>query len=180
MKFKHTRRILATMAAAAGLIAVLGALTGAFVLYSGWYNVGATVQHWQPVYTLLERGMHNSVRHHARDIQAPDLAAPQMLRRGAILYRAHCLQCHGAPGVAPAAIGMSMQPVPGSLVDASKRWKAGEMYWITRHGIKLSGMPAWAFRMSDGDLWSVVAFLGELPALSPQAYADLERKETSR
>lgn len=108
MKIENPRLILATMVATAGLIAVLGALAGALVLYSGWYNVGATVQHWQPVYTLLERGMHNSVRHHARGIQTPDLAAPQRISHGATLYRAHCVQCHGAPGIAPAAIGMGV------------------------------------------------------------------------
>ncbi|MET0963834.1 MAG: cytochrome c [Noviherbaspirillum sp.] len=180
MKLKNMRLILITMAATAALIAVLGALAGAIVLYSGWYNVGATVQHWQPVYTLLERGMHNSVRHHARDIRPPELTAPHMISRGAAIYRERCVQCHGAPGVAQADIGKSMQPAPGSLVDAGRRWKAGEMYWITRHGIKLSGMPAWEFRMSDEDIWAVVAFLATLPALSPQAYAELEAKGQRR
>jgi mono/diheme cytochrome c family protein len=171
MRSNNKRLVLLTITCTLAAGALLAAAAGALVLYAGWYNIGATTQHWQPVYTVLERGMHHSVRHHARNIRAPDLGAQQTLRRGAAIYRDHCVQCHGAPGVAQAGIGRSMQPIPGPLVDASRRWKPREMYWITRHGIKMSGMPAWEFRMPDDDIWAVVAFLGRLPALSPEDYA---------
>jgi mono/diheme cytochrome c family protein len=173
----HTSRvILKTMLATSCAIAVLGALTGFVVLESGWYHVGATSQHWQPVHTFLERGMHASVRHHARNIQAPSLAVPEKILQGAAIYRARCLECHGAPGLAQSDPGKSMLPVPGPLVDAARRWQAREMYWITRNGIKMSGMPAWEFHLSDDEIWSVVAFLTKLPELSPQAYAELAAK----
>ena len=167
------RLIITTILATAFLIAIAGALFGYAVLVTGWYDIGATTQHWQPVHTLLEEGMRHSVRRHARDISMPELAAPQAVGHGARLYHRHCMQCHGGPGVAQAVYAMSMQPVPGSLINAAKHWSAGEMYWITRNGIKMSGMPAWEFHMSDRDLWSVVAFLGRLPALSPSDYAAL-------
>jgi mono/diheme cytochrome c family protein len=64
-----------------------------------------------------------------------------------------------------------MQPVPGPLVDAMQRWRPREVYWITRHGIKMSGMPAWQFRLDEEALWDVAAFVQRLPGLSPQAYA---------
>jgi mono/diheme cytochrome c family protein len=66
-----------------------------------------------------------------------------------------------------------MQPGPGPLMDAGKRWQARELYWITRHGIKMSGMPAWEYHLSDKDLWAVVAFVKTMPGLTPTAYADL-------
>ena len=66
-----------------------------------------------------------------------------------------------------------MQPVPGPLVDALQRWRPREIYWIARHGIKMSGMPAWEFRLQDGELWDIVALVKQLPELTPQAYADL-------
>lgn len=155
-----------------------GALVGVLVLQSGWYNIGATRQHWQPVYSVLEQGMHKSVRHHARAVRLPAaLPATQaraQLLSGAALYRQHCVQCHGAPGVAQAAIGQSMQPVPGPLVDAARRWQKNELYWITRHGIKMSGMPAWGHHLDEAQLWSLVAFLGQLPSLGAQDYAALQ------
>ena len=169
----NKRLVLLTVVATLAASIALAALAGTLLLFSGWYDIGATKQHWQPVYTLLESGMHYSVRHHARGIAPPDLSAPRTVRRGAALYAGHCLQCHGAPGVAQHDIGKSMQPIPGPLVDAARHWKPRELYWITRHGIKMSGMPAWEFRLADEDIWALVAFMGQLPALSPRDYAAL-------
>ncbi|KAB8041741.1 c-type cytochrome [Janthinobacterium aquaticum] len=168
------RTVIATLLACA----LAGAGVGVLVLKSGWYNIGATRQHWQPVYSVLEQGMHESVRHHAREVRVPQALpaseAKARLLAGAALYRQHCVQCHGAPGVAQAAIGQSMQPIPGPLVDAAKRWQPNELYWITRHGIKMSGMPAWGHHLSEAQLWSLVAFLGHLPQLGAQDYAQLQ------
>ncbi|WP_426075564.1 c-type cytochrome [Janthinobacterium sp. PSPC3-1] len=174
-----TRRatIVRTIAATLLVCGAAGALAGVFVLKSGWYNIGATKQHWQPVYSVLEQGMHESVRHHAGEVKVPEPlaagAAKAQLVAGAGLYRQHCAQCHGAPGVAQEAIGQSMQPIPGPLVDAARRWRKNELYWITRHGIKMSGMPAWGHHLDEEQLWAVVAFLGQLPAMSTQDYAKL-------
>jgi mono/diheme cytochrome c family protein len=131
------------------------------------------------VYSFLEQAMHNSVRHHAKAIVAPALGDAGQLRRGAALYREHCAQCHGGPGFAPSAHGRSMQPVPGPLVDASARWKPHELYWITRHGIKMSGMPAWEVRLNETDTWAVVAFLTRLPDLDASAYRAMTAAEAT-
>lgn len=174
-----TRRATIVRTIAATLLAcgAAGALAGVFVLKSGWYNIGATKQHWQPVYSVLEQGMHESVRHHASEVRVPEALADGPARAqvlaGAGLYRQHCTQCHGAPGVAQDAIGQSMQPIPGPLVDAARRWRKNELYWITRHGIKMSGMPAWGHHLDEEQLWAVVAFLGQLPSISAQDYAQL-------
>lgn len=154
---------------------VVMALAGAaLVVGGGLYDVAATQQHWQPVYSLLERAMHQSVRLRSRNIEPPpDMALddPRLLARGAACFRDKCVQCHGAPGVAQQDFGQSMQPLPGPLVDATQRWKPRELYWLTRHGIRMSGMPAWQFHMADEDIWAVVGFLQKLPALTPQQYA---------
>jgi cytochrome c1 len=158
-----------TLLAAAGI----GAAAGYTVYQAGWYNIGASAQHLQPVYSFLEKAMHNSVRHHAKTIVTPSLGDGGQVLRGGALYREHCAQCHGGPGFAPSAHGRSMQPVPGPLVDASERWEPRELYWITRHGIKMSGMPAWEVRLNKADTWAVVAFLTRLPHLDASAYRQM-------
>lgn len=169
------KTVLLTVAA----LGLAGAAAGALVVYGGFYNVAATVQHTQPVYSLLETAMHHSVKIRARNIEPPPLDDERLVMRGAACFRDKCVQCHGAPGVAQGDIGKSMQPLPGPLVDARRHWKPRELYWLTKHGIKMSGMPAWEYRLSEEELWAVVAFLARLPDLTPQAYAEATRVEVS-
>jgi mono/diheme cytochrome c family protein len=152
-----------------------GALLLAFVaVYSGIYNVAATEQHMQWTYSALETAMRQSVRLRARKVTVPsDLDDHRRVVRGALCFRDKCVQCHGAPGVAQGDIGKGMQPLPGPLVDALQRWNARELYWVTRNGIRMSGMPAWEFRLADDDLWDLVALLQRLPRLSAQDYQAL-------
>ena len=163
------------LALSGALLAALAFVAGLAVVYSGIYNISAISPHLQPVHSLLEIAMRRSVRLRARDIEPPALDPPERILRGAALYRDKCVQCHGAPGVAQDDIGKGMQPLPGPLVDALQRWRPREIYWITRHGIKMSGMPAWEYRMDDAQLWDVVAFVQRLPELTPQAYAEATR-----
>ena len=160
-----------TLTAAALLLAATAG--AALVIYTGVYDVSATRQHTQWVYSLLDTALRQSVRRQARDINPPPLDDAARIQRGAACFQAKCVQCHGAPGVAASDIGKSMQPVPGPLVDALQRWQPREIYWITRYGIKMSGMPAWEFRLQDSEMWDIAAFVNHLPELTPQAYADL-------
>jgi mono/diheme cytochrome c family protein len=153
--------------------AAMGAAAGFVVYRAGWYDIGASASHLQPVYSLLEQGMRHSVQRHARAIAVPRLDQPQQALRGAALYRSYCVQCHGGPGFAPQPHGMSMQPAPGPLVDAAGRWRARELYWITRHGIKMSGMPAWEARLDEAETWAVVAFIQRLPGLDAAAFKEM-------
>lgn len=171
----HTVRV----ASASAIAAVLGAgavaaLTGYAVFRGGWYDVAATRQHFQFVHTLLERAMQHSVAFHARDVVVPPAGDEAIVLRGAQLYGQHCQQCHGGPGVAPLPFAQSMQPVPGPLVDAARRWQPRELYRITRHGIKMSGMPAWGVRLSEPELWALVQFLGRLPHLTAPSYRAMQ------
>ena len=157
------------LAAFAGAAVAAAAGAAAFV-WSGVYDISATAQHAQPTFELLELAGRRSIRRHAAGIAAPRLDEPGRIARGALCYRDKCLVCHGGPGVAQGEIGRSMQPLPGPLVDASRRFSAAELYWVVKKGIKMSGMPAWEYRLSDADLWATVAFLQRLPALSPAEF----------
>ena len=165
----RTRTILATIA----VLATIGVAGAAAFIWAGIYDVGATRQHLQPVFSVLEVAMHRSVRLHARNIEPPPLDDQAMIRRGATCFHDKCVQCHGAPGVAQGDIGKGMQPLPGPLVDATQNFHSRELYWITRHGIRLSGMPAWEFRLTEEEIWDVVAFLQYLPSVTPLAYAEM-------
>jgi mono/diheme cytochrome c family protein len=152
------------------VVSVVGA--AAFV-WSGVYNIAASSPHTQAVYSLLERTMQQSVRLRARNIELPALDAPGVFERGAACYQHRCQLCHGGPSVAQDDIALGMQPLPGPLADANSRWKARELYWITRNGITMSGMPGWKLQLADSDIWALVAFVQKLPQLSPTEYRQL-------
>ena len=168
---RNKRSLLLAAACTTAALALAAALAGGAVVYGGLYDVAATQQHFQPVHTVLETAMRHSVKLRARTIEEPPLGDRSLALRGAGCFRDKCVQCHGAPGVAQGDLGRSMQPLPGPLVDARRHWRARELYWVTRHGIRMSGMPAWRFHLRDEEIWSVVAFLQQLPDLNAAQYA---------
>jgi len=170
---KPLRPSIAALVLGALLAALVTALVGAFVAFSGAYNVAADVAHTQPVFSLLEFTKVQSVRRRARTIAERPLDSPALVSRGAACYVQHCAACHGAPGRAAQAAGLAMQPLPGPLVASADQWRQRELVWIVRHGLRMSGMPAWRERLADDDIWAITAFLLALPALSPPAYAEL-------
>jgi mono/diheme cytochrome c family protein len=154
--------------------ALLAALAVGAATYGGVYNIAATDQHLAPTYWLLKAGMRRSVAVRAKAVDVPPLADETLVRRGLGLYREHCRRCHGAPGIAPEPFALGMTPVPENLVLAGKTWGAADIFWAVKKGIKMTGMPAWQYRLADEQLWAVVAFVKALPALSPQQYGALQ------
>jgi mono/diheme cytochrome c family protein len=83
------------------------------------------------------------------------------LLAGAKVFKAHCAVCHGLPGEAqPGAIARGLFPMPPQL------WKQqegvtddpiGEIFWKTKNGIRLTGMPGFGGALTDDDLWRVSA-----------------------
>jgi mono/diheme cytochrome c family protein len=147
---------------------------GAAFVWLGMYDISATDQHLAPTYRLLDLAMRRSVKQRAGEIEVPPLGDPEQVRTGLALYRSHCVQCHGAPGMAPARFALGMTPVPVPLVHTARHWNPAELFWVVSEGIKMTGMPAWKYRMSSEDMWAVVAFLPVMAQLTPQEYAQLE------
>lgn len=156
-------------------LAAAGLGGAALFVALGLYDVAASTPHTQPVYSFLEMVMRQSVRRHARGIDAAPAQRADVLR-GAACFDAHCVACHGAPGMPPSGFGLGMQPVPPPLVEAPRLWTPAELYWITRRGIKMTGMPAWEYRLDDHDLWAVVALIGRLPEMTPAQWEALRER----
>jgi mono/diheme cytochrome c family protein len=152
-------------------------LGGVFVVMEilGGYNVAADTPHSALVYWLADTTRANSVSSHAEDITAPrDLESPMQIKNGASEYAEMCAQCHLAPGMARTEISQGLYPRAPELVHEHDLSPAQE-FWVIKHGIKMSGMPAWGETHSDPIIWSIVAFLQKLPKLSPEQYRDLTK-----
>ena len=150
------------------LLVLIGA--AAVGIYSG---LSADVPHTQPVYWLLETIRERSVEARARDIIVPnDLKDPNRIPRGAGQYADMCSGCHLAPGMKRTEISQGLYPRAPEL-RRTTTLTPEEQFWVVKHGIKMTGMPAWGVTHDDDLLWDVVAFVRKLPELSPEQYETL-------
>jgi mono/diheme cytochrome c family protein len=168
----HRHKILFIAFGAMALV-VVGAGAGAVMLLSGAYSTAATKQHFKLTYRILELGLRYSVASYADEIVVPDLNRVGDIKVGHACYQQYCLQCHGAPGIAREPLGRGQLPSPSSLSQSAREWPASHLFYVTQQGVRMSGMPAWEFRISEAGLWSTVAFLKAMPFMTTTEYQQL-------
>jgi len=152
---RTTLQVLA-IALATGLLIAAGAV---LVAVSGRVGVAAGEHHSGPVEWFLETARQRAVERHAAAVEVPDLSNPARATRGEILYRDHCALCHGLPGEPRSAVANGLNPPPPDLSTGIPAADAGKAWWVTGRGIRMSGMPAFGERLSDDEIWDVVAWL---------------------
>ncbi|EIM00599.1 DUF4440 domain-containing protein [Rhodanobacter thiooxydans] len=150
------------------VVAIAG--VGVFVV-SGVYNIGADAHHTKPVYALMQALRERSIAHHAKDVVVPSLDDPQLILKGAGQYAAMCTGCHLAPGLGENEMRPGLYPQPPEL--AKFRPDPRQAFWVIKHGIKMSAMPAWGASHDDATIWSMVAFLQKMPDMTPAQYKDI-------
>ena len=169
---KYAVAVLATLT-------VLGLLALVFP-YTGIYNVAASAGHTSIVRWYLDTLSERSIKARSGNITPPeDLGDSLVIRRGAVAFADMCRTCHGAPGAERSPTGKGMTPEPPSLSEAASEWSAPDIYWILQHGIKMAGMPAYGPTHSEEELWEIVAFVQQLPEMTPERYATLTADRSS-
>lgn len=139
---------------------------------SGWYDVSASSAHSGVVNWLLSTTSHASIERRARQIEVPDLDDALVLA-GVNDFNSMCSGCHGAPGQSPEAMGQGLNPPAPDLAEEAAEMTAAELFWVTKNGIKMTGMPAWGATHGDDAIWPVVAFMMRLPELDESGYQQL-------
>lgn len=167
-----TRRHLPSLPFTLALAAILLFALAAFV-YFGGYNVAADAPHTSPVRSLLDSVRDRSIAVRARAITSPaDLASLERVKAGAGLYAEMCASCHLGPGVERSELSQGLYPQAPELAKGSTVSPA-EQFWIIKHGVKLTAMPAWGKTHSDPLIWNMVAFVRRLPGMSADEYRQL-------
>jgi mono/diheme cytochrome c family protein len=149
------------------------AVVGLTVLLSGIYDVGADAPDWRWVEKLAAATRNASIAARAKDIHVPDVSRPERVAQGAEHYSEMCTACHGAPGADASEIRKGLYPQPPDLHQATAPSDPARQFWVIKHGVKMSAMPAWGATHDDEAIWSIVAFLQKLPSLSPADYRAL-------
>ncbi len=140
---------------------------------SGIYDVSASSSHSGIVNWLLTTTSHASVKRRAQSINVPDLNDDALALAGINDFSGMCAGCHGAPGQDPEAMGQGLNPPPPDLAKTALEMSPAELFWVIKHGIKMTGMPAWGVTHDDDAIWPVVAFLTKLPELDATQYKEL-------
>lgn len=170
------------------LMGIVALLTGFTFIYTSIYPMGADVPHNRMTYWLLETLREQSVARASADIRVPDLSSPDLLLSGGPDYNDMCAQCHLKPGTNKSDMSIGLYPSPPNLsleidvrastYDVGDTASAQRQFWIIKHGIKASGMPAWGPTHDDQRIWAMVAFIQKLPTLTPEQYQILTARES--
>jgi cytochrome c553 len=153
----------------------LAAVAGSLVVISGIMPIKASSGHWVITAWFLNFAMRRSVVTHSLGTEVPALADAGLVAKGGTHYDFGCRPCHGGPSIPQPAIAQRMTPAPPHLPRVISQWQTQELFYIVKHGVKFTGMPAWPSQQRDDEVWAMVAFLRELPQLTPQQYYELVR-----
>jgi mono/diheme cytochrome c family protein len=155
--------------AAFGVIVAFGA---AIFIGLGVYNVAADDPHWSMTYRILDTARTRSIATRAARIEVPPLDDPELIKSGAGNYAAMCVTCHLAPGASDTELSLGLYPTPPTWSELGQV-DPREAFWVIKHGIKMSGMPAWGKSMDDQYLWGMVALLQQFPRMTAADYEAL-------
>ncbi len=149
-------------------------------IYSGIYDVAAGKPHSALVVWTLSTTSGQSVRARAGSVKVPSDFDSLNTAKGFSRYHKICETCHGAPGVKPSEIGKGLNPKPPDLKKSAKELSPSEIFWIVKHGIKMTGMPDFGKTYSDAELWPLVAFVKRLPEVTDVEYKTMVQKAKAK
>ena len=144
--------------------------------YSGWYNVSAMNEESGIMKWVLNTTKDRSIESRSKNISVHDLNDASMIKEGFEHYNEMCVSCHGAPGEEETELSLGLNPPAPYLVDEAKEIDPKELFWVTKNGITMTGMPAWGKTHSDEKIWAIVAFIKKLPNITTEEYQKMRNE----
>lgn len=155
-----------------GLATLLAiAVLAAAVAFSGAVSVAAN--QYGPLDaradSLLGSVSRASIRRHAARLANPFAGDRGAAGEGLAAFRESCLSCHGAEKASPAEFAAGLNPGAPALDSKEiQSMSDGELFWVVSHGIRATGMPAFAGSKDETEIWKIVAFARHLPRLTEE------------
>ena len=152
-------------------LAVL-ALAAFLIAWSGVYNIAATKPHWDITLSFIRMLRDRSIEVRSDDIRAPNLDDPKFEKAAFSHYHGMCRLCHGAPEYEAEEFAKGLYPAPPSMTSGriQDTRNEDEIYWIVKHGIKMTGMPAFGPTHSEEELWGLTAIAKKMPRMTAEQY----------
>jgi len=153
------------------LVLIVG---GYFYATLGYVDIAADT-----VPSSMERHLAMSAMDAATERRAPEgknpvAATDENLVAGAKLYVEHCAGCHGLPSNPESKFSRSFNPPTPGFFKRAPDMPDNQGFYVTKHGIRWTGMPAWGSVLTDEQMWTIVTFMSKIEKLPPAARAALE------
>jgi mono/diheme cytochrome c family protein len=162
------------------LFALLVLLVGGFAyLRLGFAEVRADLPPSKWERALMFSAVHASVRRSAPELPNPIPATNENLVAGGKIYLDGCAGCHGTPGKPDTSSDSLYPPIPQLPVTGTTYTEA-QIFYVAKHGVRLSGMFANGKWDSDEKLWTVAAYIARIKSLPPQVQQELAKTQTPK
>jgi mono/diheme cytochrome c family protein len=122
---------------------------------------------------VLGTALHAAVARRAPAGVNPVVPSEENLIQGARLYTQMCARCHGLSKESDNSLGQSFYPPAPHLPLRGTTYSGAEMFWLVKHGIRNTAMPAWGNLLADEDIWRVVKLIGNFGSLPDSVTAEL-------
>jgi mono/diheme cytochrome c family protein len=123
--------------------------------------------------------MDESTERHAPQQKNPLPPTQENLLAGARLYRDKCSDCHGGPANPSSDYGRSFYPRVPQFTKQAPDMPEHENFYIIKHGVRWTAMPAWGNIMTDSEIWQVVTMLSRFEKLPPEITEELKKPVTA-
>jgi thiosulfate dehydrogenase len=151
---------------------LLAAMGGVFLVSRlGLYPIGADNPPGGLERSLASRAMNVYADKHKPPGDNPMAPTAANLSEGATEYEEHCALCHGGASARISPMQHKFNPPAPQLVNRIPHDDPAWLFWVTKHGVRMTGMPTWDGILSDDTMWKVVAFVKHSDKLPPEAQA---------
>jgi mono/diheme cytochrome c family protein len=125
---------------------------------------------------FMRASVHASVRRKAPEATNPVSVSDENLIAGGKLYANNCAGCHGNLESAEDIGGSLFPPIP-QFAKIGTTYTEAQIFWVSKHGIRRTGMFANGKWLSDKDLWTMAAFIKGIRELPPTVQTALTQKK---
>lgn len=155
-----------------GLTALVGAflvviLAGIWLIKMGLIPINADAAPSRFENNLFPMVLRASVARHSSEQLSVSAATDDDIMAGAEIYKGMCAQCHGQLSLRPSVLGASFYPPAPQLPLHGTSYTEAEVFWVVKHGIRNTAMPAHRNLLSDEDIRQVAAFVKRLDSAAP-------------
>ncbi len=154
-------------------------LGGCLVAFLGFVDTSAELRPGNLETFIASEALDASVGRHAAKLPNPVPETDANLLEGMTLYTMNCTGCHGTLDKSPSLLGPNFYPPAPNLVNDPPDDPEWHTFYVIKHGIRWTGMPAWGRGLKDDEIWKVSSFLTRLKNLPPAVQEKMPKPAAS-